>query len=77
MLDLVTEKTALVDNLIVNENVYPDCITETCLGDEEDGNLSLICPPGFEVQHHPWANGWGGHVAAICQKSLVLTRRTV
>lgn len=41
------------------------------------GRLSLVCLPGFGVQHHPQAKGWGGAVAVVYQTNIILTDKPV
>lgn len=73
----IKRSNLLVYDLITDENIdLLSCITDTCLCEGEDANLSSICPPGFGVQQL-WVNGQGGVVTVVYWKTISpITRLT-
>lgn len=52
-------KTSLMYDLIMDEEIGLACITETRTTGEEGVNLQALCPPGFGVKHQLRLEGRG------------------
>lgn len=50
-------------------------MTETCLGDGDDVNLSLLCPPGFRIRYKPWGLALGDGVAVVFWNNITHTEK--
>uniref|UniRef100_A0A803SN06 Reverse transcriptase domain-containing protein n=1 Tax=Anolis carolinensis TaxID=28377 RepID=A0A803SN06_ANOCA len=70
----VNGKTAIIQDLILDERADLACITETWLDEAGGVNLTQLCPPGYAVQHQPRSGGWGGGVALVYRESIPLIR---
>ena len=71
----VSNKSQLIQDLILEEDADLPCITETWMGGEGGVPLTLSCPPDYAVQHQGRLEGQGG-VAIVYRKSLEVTRRS-
>lgn len=70
-------KSILIQEIILDEDIDLTRITNTWLGKAEDVNLSLICLLGFGVWHLPWAKQQGGGVAVVDWKTIMVTGKPV
>lgn len=69
-------ETLLIHELILDGEFALVCNTQTWMGEGDDINLALICPPGFRV-HLPRAGGQAGEVAVVYCNNIVLPRKPV
>ena len=58
----VSNKSQLIQDLILEEDADLACITETWMGGEGGVPLTLSCPPGYTVQHQGRLEGRGGEL---------------
>ena len=65
----------MIHNLILEEDADLACITEMWIGGEGRPPLSLVCPPGYAVQHQGRLEGRGG-VAIVYRNTLEVTRHS-
>lgn len=68
-------KTHLIHDLILDEGIDLACINETWVDNGVDVIRSLLCPPGFGLQHFPRVEGQGGGVAVIYRNNITLTEK--
>lgn len=55
----------------------PTPTLDDCVGQWDNVNLPLFCPPGFGIQNHPQEPGLGGIVTVVYQNSITPTEKPV